>query len=216
MTVSSERSHSRGPTNLSKYGFKAPSAGICDGLFESSMSRLCPLAHRLCFQFRGFSFHHKHKLDPRERKWWNPEKQIPEHTRASLSSYQQPAGEQRDTCLSSRIYSSNQLEWTTCRTYLRWGLVTLPIIAWTCWASHTHKLRSTASVFPLKLYTGTDSRTGSTIDHKSWTPITTPVCLPTDFTWRKTAQSQHCATTTQDDDTEVSNCGAAEATFQLV
>lgn len=51
--------------------------------------------------------------------------------------------------------------------YLRWGLVTLPIIAWTCWASHTHKLRSTASVFPLKLYRGTDSRAGSTIDHKS-------------------------------------------------
>lgn len=181
MTVLGERWHTRGSTNLSKYGFKAPSAGICYGLrrrrlFESSMSRLCPLAHRLCFQFRGFSFHHKHKLDPHERKWWNSEKQIPEHTRASLS------GEQQDTDLNYRMYSSYQLELTTCSIYLRWGLVTLPIIAWTCWASHTHKLRSTASVFPLKLYTGTDSRTGSTIDHKSWTPITTPMWLSADFT----------------------------------
>lgn len=69
--------------------------------------------------------------------------------------------------------------------YLRWGLVTLPIIAWTCWASHTHKLRSTASVFPLKLYSGTDSRTGSTIDHKSWTPITIPKWVLTNLSWGK-------------------------------
>lgn len=82
-----------------------------------------------------------------------------------------------------------------CDNYLKWGLVTLPIIAWTCWASHTHKLRSTASVFPLKLYRGTDSRTGSTIDHKSWTPITPPKWVWTDLTWGTTTLIMlHCTT----------------------
>lgn len=71
-------SDNRSATNLSKYSVKAPSAGVyvtlwsrC--LFESSISRLCPLAHRLRLQFRSFSFHHEHKLYPHECEWWNPE-----------------------------------------------------------------------------------------------------------------------------------------------
>lgn len=49
--------------------------------------------------------------------------------------------------------------------------MTFPIIAWTCWASQTHKLRSTARVIPVRLYNGTDSRTGPRMDHRSCTPI---------------------------------------------
>lgn len=117
--------------------------------------------------------------------------------------------------LNYGLYPNCKLGWVTRNIYLRWGLITLPIIAWTCWASHTHKLRSTASVFPLKLYRGTDSRTGSTMDHKSWTPIATPVCFGKGFNVLETYLKSHDCATTRNNGAEHSNRGAARATFQL-
>lgn len=56
-----------------------------------------------------------------------------------------------DTSLTSceRLWNQTVQMWF--QTHLRWGFVTFPIMPCTCWASQTHRLRSTARVFPARL-----------------------------------------------------------------